>query len=180
MLFGRSPPNSMPLTRPQTLGKSIGFGLAAGVVFAVAEIVAALIMNEPAIMPIRMVASIALGEIALTSGSLGLVISVGLLLHFALSALFGLLYGAMVVLFSQNTRASYAGQALLGLMFGVTLWFVNFQLIARSAYPWLHATPELLQATLHAVAFGLPLGGLLASAQRRRARHPRPQEFTYT
>jgi hypothetical protein len=118
-------------------------------------------------MPIRMFASTLLGQRAMSTTDLGTVLVVGLLAHFALSAIFGLVYGALEARMSAEGRTSWGRQAAVGLLFGLGLWMVNFQLIARILYPWFLGTPQFLQAMMHAVFFGLPLGLLFAAAERR-------------
>jgi hypothetical protein len=76
-------------------------------------------------------------------------------------------YGAINGTFSPATETSYIRQAGLGLLFGVILWFVKFQIIARIAYPWFLTRPQLPQLLMHAVFFGLPLALMYAAAERR-------------
>lgn len=155
----------------QALSLGAGFGLVAGFIFAVVEIIASVAMGGPALMPVRMFASVVLGQGALTGAlSLGWVIVVGLVVHFALSALFGLIYGALESRMGVEGRTSWGRQSALGLLFGAAVWLVNFQIIARLIYPWFLAAPQFLQLMLHAVAFGLPLGLMFAAFERQRRR----------
>lgn len=146
--------------------EGIGFGLVAGAIFAVMEIVGAALMGDPPLMPVRMFASTVLGEQALMEAPLGTAVAVGLVAHFALSAIFGLVYGAINAALSPATETSYGRQAGLGLVFGAALWLVNFQIIARILYPWFLETPQLVQLAMHALFFGLPLALMYAAAER--------------
>ncbi len=156
---------------PDTLRRNIKegalYGLIAGAIFAVAEIGASAAMGDPALMPVRMFASILLGQAALQEVAIGTAVVVGLLVHFALSAIFGVAYGAINNVFSQATRADVARQAGIGLGFGAVLWFVNFQIIARLLFPWFLMANQFAQLILHAVFFGLLLGLMFAAAERR-------------
>ena len=55
----------------------------------------------------------------------------------------------------------------MGLLFGVLLWFVNFQIIARMVYPWVLQAPQFLQMAMHAAFFGFPLALMYARAERQ-------------
>lgn len=144
------------------------FGLVAGIILGVAEVIAAAAMGVKALQPIRMFASVVLGQEALTTTSLAGALVAGIVVHLVLSTLFGALYGMVNATFSKETETSYARQAGLGLLFGAGLWIVNFQIIARIAYPWfLDETSQGLQVVLHAVAFGLPLALMYTLAERR-------------
>ena len=108
-----------------------GFGLIAGVVFALMEVVGAVLMGNPPLMPLRMFASVLLGQSALEAASLGTAVLVGTVVHLGLSALYGLIYGLINARLSAETQTNWGRQAGLGLLFGAMLWLVNFQIIAR-------------------------------------------------
>ncbi|MDP2270452.1 MAG: hypothetical protein Q8N23_24285 [Archangium sp.] len=147
--------------------EGVGFGLIAGAIFVVMEVVGAAMMGQPALMPIRMFASTVLGQAALMESSAAAVLIVGTIVHFALSGVFGLIYGLINGRFSTSTETSFGRQAGLGLLFGAMLWLANFQLIARVLYPWFLDAPQFLQMAMHAMFFGLPLGLMYAAAERR-------------
>lgn len=147
--------------------EGLGFGLIAGVIFGVMEMVGAALMGDPFVMPLRMFASVVLGQAALTATPLGTVVVVGALAHLVLSGVFGLIFAVIVSRLSSETRASFGAQAAIGLLFGAALWLVNFQIIARALYPWFLQAPQFLQMLMHAMFFGLPLALLYASAERR-------------
>ena len=154
--------------------EGIGFGQIACLIFAVMEVVGAAMMGQPPLMPIRMFASTVLGQAALMQTAAGTAVVVGLLAHFALSAIYGVIYGAINGTFSANTETSYGRQTGLGLLFGMALWMVNFQIIARLIYPWFLDAPQFLQMAMHAMFFGLPLGLMYAAAERRAHHIGRP------
>lgn len=142
-------------------------GLVAGVVLACAEVIAAGAMGMPIETPFRMFASLGLGQEAMDAGatSLGEVVLVGGIVHFGLSALFGLGYGLFNLVIPERKRDSGWAQAGLGVTYGAALFLVNFHVIARVAYPWFLDAPQTLQLGLHALAFGLPLGVLYAASE---------------
>lgn len=147
--------------------EGLGLGIVAGVIFGIMEMAAAALMGMPALMPIRMFASTALGKDAMEVTPLGTVVIVGVIAHLALSAAFGLVYGLINAGFSTETQTRPGPQAGLGILYGIGLWFVNFHIIARAFYPWFLDAPQVLQLALHAVFFGLPLGLLYAASERR-------------
>lgn len=150
----------------RSVSEGIAAGLVAGVIFAVMEILGAAMMGEPALMPVRMFASVVLGKGAM-EGPLGTALVVGTVAHLGLSAFFGIVYGLLGARASEATRTSFGRQAGLGILFGLALWFVNFQIIARILYPWFLGAPQFLQAMMHGLFFGLPLALIYAASERR-------------
>jgi hypothetical protein len=133
------------------------------------EMVGAAMMGDPPLMPIRMFASIVLGQAALMTTPAATAIPIGIGVHLVLSAAFGFIYGLINARASLTSRSSFGRQAGIGLAFGVALWLVNFHIIARILYPWFLDTPQVLQMMMHALFFGLPLGLMFAAAERRAA-----------
>jgi hypothetical protein len=162
-------------TTSRSATEGLGFGIAAGILFAVMEVGASVMMGDPPLMPVRMFASVVLGDTALHAPSSGSIVLIGSIVHLALSAAFGLIYGLLNAGLSPATETSWSRQAGLGALFGAVLWFVNFQIVARVLYPWFLEAPQLLQMGMHAVFFGLPLGLLYAAAERR-VQHVHPEQ----
>lgn len=156
----------MAIETRRSPGEGITAGLIAGVIFAIMEMVAAAMMGDPALMPVRMFASVVLGKGAM-EGPLGTALVVGTIAHLVLSAAFGIPYGLFSGRMSDPTRTSFGRQAGLGILFGLAVWFVNFQIIARVLYPWFLEAPQFLQAMMHALFFGLPLALIYAASERR-------------
>jgi hypothetical protein len=150
--------------------EGISFGIVAGIVFAVAQMLFAGITGEIGLMPLRMFASIVLGERAMMSTDLAMTVFLGVLVHFVLSAGFGALYGLIEERVPIHHRRSWGSQAAFGMVFGIGLWLVNHQIIARILYPWFLMTPQGLQMMIHALFFGLPLGLMFAAYQRAERR----------
>jgi hypothetical protein len=150
----------------RSLSEGIGAGIIAGVIFAMVEILGAAMMGNPALMPVRMFASVVLGKAAM-QGPLGAALVVGTIAHLALSAVSGIVYGLVSSRFSEATRTSFGRQAGIGVLFGLAVWFVNFQVIARFLYPWFLGSPQFMQALMHGLFFGLPLALIFAASEHR-------------
>jgi len=150
--------------------RGLGLGILAGILFAIIEVLAAVLMGNPPLMPLRMFASILMGPAAMEAAAPGTVLLASIPTHLVLSALYGLVYAAVNARLPAETRRSWARQAALGLGFGALLWLLNFQVIARVLFPWFLGAPQLLQLVMHAAFFGLPLGLMLTATQRRLGR----------
>ncbi len=157
----------------RALKEGIGYGVVAGIIFGVAVMIVAVTMNESMWSPLRLMASVVMGKDALTDVS-GAPVVTGIIVHLILSGVFGGIYGLFDAALSRELRASFAWQAGLGLVFGVALWLVDFQIIARVIYPWFLSSQQMTMALLHAVFFGLPLGLMIAGAERMAVAQPRP------
>ncbi|MFN7132870.1 MAG: hypothetical protein ACK4N5_12380, partial [Myxococcales bacterium] len=94
---------------------------------------------------------------------------IGAVVHFILAGAFGGIWAAFVASFPPDLRRSYGSQLPLAMMFALALFVVNFQLVARLAYPWFLDSNLRLQLLLHAAAYGAPLGWFLTLRIRRRA-----------
>jgi hypothetical protein len=155
---------------PWSATNGVLFGLAAGVVLALAEVVLAVAAGDSPLRPVRMSAGVALGPPAFTPQvSVGTALLVGLGVHFALSAVFGLLYSVLEAMLPVDGRGQWEFQAPVGMLFGIFLWMVSFQFVGRGYYPWFLDVPQFPQIVLHAVFLGLPLAMLFTAAERRRA-----------
>jgi hypothetical protein len=154
---------------PWSAWNGLGFGLVAGVVFAIAECVASLLGGQGALTPVRFSASVLLGAPALADVPLGLTLAAGLAVHLGLSAFFGLAYSLIDARLSTELRPRVSHQTAVGMLFTVGVWLVTFQFVARGYYPWFLGTSQFFQLLMHAIFFGVPLGLLFAAAERRRA-----------
>jgi hypothetical protein len=146
------------------------FGLVAGVLSAMAAALMATFAGYPPPLPLQLFASLLLGRAALDPATAGAAVMVGLLIHLGLSALFGLGYGLLNVRLPSALRRRWRYQAAVGLLYGLGLWVVNIQIVARLLYPWFLALPAIGPASLHLLCFGLPVGLCYASAEQRGPR----------
>jgi len=152
-------------------------GLIAGVLFATAETITAAAIGESPVMPFKMFASVVLGAWALGSTSPAVLVAGGAV-HLALSAFFGLFYGIYNSALTLETRRSLRRQSLIGTAYGVLLWLVNFQVLARVLFrAWFLELPPGPQVVMHGLAFGLPLGLVYGLAERRVRAVQRPLAY---
>ncbi|HEY3359099.1 MAG TPA: hypothetical protein VGQ83_37970 [Polyangia bacterium] len=143
------------------------WGVLAGAVFGLAEVVGAAAMGQSPLLPPRMAASLVLGGIALFSTPPATAVALGLFVHLLLSALFGIIFSARNAPMPPEMRASWGSQAAFGLFYGLIVWLFDFQLVGRLLYPWFLTSAQIPQAIAHIVFFGLPLGLGFAATERR-------------
>lgn len=141
-------------------------GLVAGAILALAQMGLAAAMGASVLVPWAFFASVLLGREAFAAELNLSIFVVGFVAHFILSALFGLLWGAIAQSVSRGIRDAWGPHALAATIYGLLLWLVNFQVIARLVYPWFLETGTLTQLVLHGLAFGLPLGLYLCARLR--------------
>lgn len=155
---------------PWSATNGLLFGVASGVVLALAEVVLAVAAGESAMRPVRMSAGVVLGPAVFSAQvSAGTALLAGLGVHLALSAVSGLLYSLLDAMLPPDGRGRWEFQAAVGMLFGIFIWLVSFQFFARGYYPWFLDVPQFPQIVLHAVFLGLPLAMLFTAAERRRA-----------
>jgi hypothetical protein len=147
--------------------EGLEFGILAGIIFAIAEMAGAAVQGHPPLMPLKMFASVVLGKAALEPSAGGPVLLVGIVAHFVLSGAFGVVYGLVNQRLSVETQTRWGRQAVIGLISGVILWVVNFQILGRLLYPWFLRQPQVPAMLMHAVFFGLPLALFYAAAERK-------------
>ena len=150
-------------------------GLAAGVVFGVAEMVAMVLHGHSVYTWIQLVAAIFFGNQVLGSGQITpqvLLVAIGT--HLALSATYGIIL-ALLAAVGLAATASARPLLLAGMIWGVVLWFLNFFVIAPFAFPWFDTADVATQFVTHVFFFGLPLGLFLAWRMTGLAARPSRQ-----
>ncbi len=137
-------------------------GLAAGIVFAMFEMLMALLLNGSGavFMPLRMIGAIALGSSALMpSSSLLTAGGAGLVIHMLLSMLYGLVVAGVLALAPSlsRTRVSTVVAASVA---GFGLWILNFFILAGLfGWSWFPDSQNVVvQFVAHTVMFGSVLG----------------------
>ncbi|MGD9890205.1 MAG: hypothetical protein AB7R89_01810 [Dehalococcoidia bacterium] len=153
-------------------------GLIAGVVFAMAVMVMAAILQGSMSafwMPLRMIGAIVLGQEALMPRySLLEAGAVGAILHMMLSAMFGLVFA--LAAWAVPALARSAGLLILAAsIYGLLLWLVNFQIIAPVAgWDWFpNRANQFWQGFVaHTFFFGTVLGMYLAAVWPKRRAEP--------
>jgi hypothetical protein len=142
-----------------------GLGIVAGLFLACGEVLLAPMLGAASLWPVKLTASIALGTGAVTGAySLGTIVIVAAVVHLALAAAYGAMYGVFIRYRARETRTSFAREAGLGMLYGLMIWAFDFYVVARALFPWFVAASPLEQALLHAVGYGLPLGVLCGAA----------------
>jgi hypothetical protein len=125
-------------------------GMAAGLVFLVANMLWATKSDLPAVAPLVDISTIFNFDDVAHPTTENMFI--GLVTHLTLSGGFGIAFALLVPLL-RNLRLLTAG----GVAFGVALYLVNFQVLGRTAFPWFQEGPEqLFELGAHA-GFGLLL-----------------------
>ncbi len=138
-------------------------GVVAGIVFIIFETVTAGITGPSPAMPLRMISAIVLGAGALQpSINVAAAAVVGLIVHFILSAIFGLIFGVVVWIVGPLTR-SRGTLIAAATVYGFLLWIINFYVVAPQAFPWFAEANPVVQFVAHTFFFGAPLGLLLAT-----------------
>lgn len=130
-------------------------GLVAGFVFIVLEMVlVATVQGDSPWAPPRMIAAIAMGEGVLpppATFDAGIVL-VAMIVHFALSVLFGFLFA----LVHSMWLSSQAASAAAGTIFGLLIYVIDFYGFT-ALFPWFAMARGMISIVAHAV-FGLVLG----------------------
>ncbi len=162
--------------------QGIGAGFIAGLVFAIAAIVAAMTGGDHGLDAFRSFASLWFGELAFEvdgndAPRAADIVLIGGFVNMSISVLAGILFALIDTAISDRHVVGLRERALLGMAFGALLWLVDFQLMGRLVYPWFLDLNQPAFLALHVLAFGLPLGvvyGLLDE----RARSPVPAHYT--
>lgn len=142
-------------------------GIIAGIVFAMADMVmAVVVMGDSFFAPMRMIGAIVLGQAALNPGySLLQAGGVGMALHMMLSALYGVIFLFLLAL-GRQLWSSTSALLALGSVFGLALWVANFLVIAPPAFPWFGmANPFWMGFVAHTFFFGTVVGGYVAATR---------------
>lgn len=143
---------------------TIWAGVIAGVVFVIAEmLMVMLFMGESPWGPPGMIAAILLGGDVLpppTSFDIGILMA-AMVIHFPLSVAYGLLAGWIV------HRLANMSALLLGGVFGLAIYFINFYLIAPAAFPWFTQAQNWVSLVSHLI-YGLVLGGTYAALRKHK------------
>jgi uncharacterized membrane protein YagU involved in acid resistance len=143
-------------------------GVIAGFFFALLMmILIPLFMGESAWTPVRMVAAIVMGERALESTTAAFDTSlaiVALFVHFALSILYAVILAYLIY------RLETASALLVGALFGLTLYVINFYAFT-GLFAWFAVGRNWISVVAH-LTFGL----MLAFAYKQLARREMPRQ----
>ena len=124
-------------------------GAVSGVVFAAATMWFVASTGGPAVMPLRMISTIVLGDAAMGKGTTSP--ALGAVVHLVLSAAFGVAFGLVVRWLRTNGTV-----ALAGVLYGLLLYLVNFQVLARLLFTTFKMANQPFEVVVH-VVFGILL-----------------------
>ncbi|MBX7501684.1 hypothetical protein K3181_09540 [Qipengyuania sp. YG27] len=130
-------------------------GLVAGLIFVLVEmILVPTVGGGSAFGPPRMIAAIAMGEEVLPPPATfdAGIFTVGMLVHFALSAVLGVIFA----LFINRFQRVFAAKIGAGLVFGLLVYLVNFYGLT-ALYPWFEMARNAITIVAHLI-FGGVLG----------------------
>ncbi len=141
------------------LKPGIGYGILAGIVFAMGEMFINLFMGKDFFGPLRLIGSMVLGTQALMpSYSLLVAGFTGLMVHMMMSAIFGLVFFALLELLKQRA-ASTISLLVFGSLYGLLLWVVNFLVVAPRLFPQFAMVSQLWNGFFsHTFLFGSMIG----------------------
>ncbi len=137
-------------------------GIVAGIAFAMFEMIVAVVLNgsEAFFMPLRMIGAIAVGKSALDPAtSLVTAGGAGLVVHMALSMMYGVAVAALLALVPALSRTRTSTVAVASAA-GLGLWILNFFILAGIfGWTWFPDTQNIaVQFVAHTVMFGTVLG----------------------
>jgi hypothetical protein len=135
-------------------------GVIAGGVFLIVNMWFATSMNDPAKMPLLMMATIVQGKDAIMDGAAS--VGVGLLVHGVLSVGFGAAFSLLAV-----RRRTNGSLALAGTCYGIALYLVNFTVFAPAVFTVFDDANQPFEFVTH-VVFGLLLALAFFSSGTRR------------
>lgn len=145
-------------------GAAVGAGVIAGIAFMILEMLMVwAFLGQSPWAPPRMIAAMALGREVLpppASFDWG-VFTAAMLIHFALSIIYGLISGWIV------HRAGNGNAILICGFLGLAIYFINFFLIAPAAFPWFVEAQSWVSFVAHLV-FGLVLGASYAGLRKHK------------
>lgn len=119
----------------QLLLHGINAGLTAGLVFILVQMVINLALNRPFFEPLRLISTLGFGLEALDPGySIVTASMIGLFIHLAVSAVYGIIFVFLITVTGQIT-APTEKHLVYGTGYGLMLWVINFIIIAPLAYP---------------------------------------------
>ena len=125
-------------------------GVAAGLVFLVANMLWATKSDLPAVAPLIDISTIFNFDDVAHPTTENMFI--GLVTHLTLSAAFGVAF-ALLVPMLRDVRMLTLG----AVAFGVALYLVNFQILGRTAFPWFQEGPDQVFELFAHAGFGLLL-----------------------
>lgn len=144
------------------LGRLLAYGVAAGLFAGFAFILAnmwyAITQDKPAIAPLLAISTIFRGSdmpALMPESRVPMEAIIGLIVHLGLSATFGIGFALLVPLFRRKTELVVGG-----FLYGLALYLINFQVIARLFFEWFQdprGPNQVFELIIHPLAYGLLL-----------------------
>ena len=131
-------------------------GLAGGVLFALANMWCADAHGQPVVAPFLAISTIFHGTDMPVMSQPDVI--AGLVTHLGLSLLLGMVFALAVAMLRLATRPLLLLGA--GLIYGLALYVVIFQIIGRVAFPWfvnVKGPNQIFELWIHPIAYGLVL-----------------------
>jgi hypothetical protein len=137
-------------------------GLVAGLVFLIATMGYVTTQGKPAVAPMIDISTVFHGQDEPVPNPDNVVI--GLVTHLTLSIVFGVVFALLLVLLPRRAFVVLGA----GVVYGLLLYVVNFQIFGRTLFPWFtdpKGPDQGFEVFIHAV-FGLFLGPFLIGRSR--------------
>jgi hypothetical protein len=138
--------------------------LIAGLVFMMAEMIMVLtFLGQSPWGPPRMIAAMLMGQEVLPPPATfdGGVMMTAMMIHFPLSIVYGLVIGWIV----HRLTGKYV--TLIGAVFGLAIYFINFYLVAPILFPWFTEAQNMVSLLAHFL-YGVVLGGSYAGLRHHK------------
>lgn len=150
----------------ERLARGVVAGLAAGLVFLLANMWYADSQDLPAVAPLFDISTIF--YFTDKPDPVPVNAAVGLVVHLTLSAAFGVLFAVFAPMFSSARML-----AIATVVFGLALYVVNFQILGRIAFEWFQEGPNQTFEVFAHAGYGLLLApfllGYAGAAERQVA-----------
>ncbi len=145
-----------------TLARGAAGGALAGGVFAAITMWFTASMGQPASMPLMMISAMVQGQDALMAGTASP--AVGVAVHMVLSIAFGVGFAALATRLKSNALI-----AVVGAIYGVALYVVNFLIVSPLLFPWFADANQPFELVIH-VVFGVLVSYAVLRYSRANAR----------
>ncbi|MEU3048072.1 hypothetical protein ABZ705_16400 [Streptomyces sp. NPDC006984] len=149
----------LPVSVTELVRGAVG-GIAAGMAFAGATMWFMTSIGKPADTPLLMISTLVKGDAAMMNGTAS--VPVGLVLHMVLSMAFGMAFAVLTARVRTN-----GALAVAGLAWGGVLYVLNFQFLARTAFPTFSMANQPFELVAHLV-FGVLLTLALYNSGARK------------
>jgi hypothetical protein len=153
---------SLP-TLPALLAQGALGGLVAGIAFILAEIAMAGELELEMTAPVRLLATIALGPIALSPAyNAAAALVAGILVLLVLSSIYGCVFVGLLITVRQISKAPVL-VVIYGAFFSFGVWSLNYSTVVPNFYPQFLMVDEFWMGFAPHVVYGVVLGAFVAA-----------------